>query len=199
MKPTLFLLPALAVAKPLVLEQRQEFARLISVEALGDGCPAGSFDMLFNEAGKSAKASFNSFAIRAGQGVSLDNKSVGCDMTIAMSFPGPCKQAVMRTRTDGSVLVAKGAGATAAVATRFRVSSGGMGDEAPPALIFSSIEDRDIQEDIGRDHDVNITVIGETAKFTAYMEILLNAPDGRVFSETALDGLELSISQDGLC
>lgn len=199
MKSPLVFLPTLALAGPLALEQRQVPARLVSVAAWGEGCPAGSFSTLISEAAQSAKASFDNFVLRAGQGVALDNKSIGCDVAVTVSFPGTCKRAVMKTTTDGSVSMSLGAGTTAVVATRFRVSSGGRGDEAAPALIYSSFEDRQLAVDIGRNYDVSIEATSETATFTAHLQLLLNAPDATRVSEAALDGFGLVLSQDGLC
>lgn len=199
MKPTFLLLPTVALAGPLALDQRQESAHIVSITPRGDGCPAGSFSAVINQAENSVKTTFSNFAVRGGQGVPLDNKSLSCDVSVSMSFPGACKQAVLKTRTDGYVLVAQDAGATAAVATRFRVSSGGIGDEAPPALIYSSAGDRDIEVDVNRNYDVDITAVRETINFTAHLQVLLNSPNATVVSEALLEEIELVLSQDGLC
>ncbi|GAB1317754.1 hypothetical protein MFIFM68171_07964 [Madurella fahalii] len=199
MKPTLLLLPTVALAGPLVLDQRQESAHIVSITPRGDGCPADSFSAVINQADNSAKVSFNNFAIRGGQGVPLDNKSASCDVGISMSFPGACKQALLKTKTDGYVLVAQDAGATAAIATRFRVSSGGTGDGAPPALIYHSAADKDTEVVVSRDYDVDIGAARETVNFTAHLQVLLNSPNATLASEALLEGIELILSQDGLC
>lgn len=198
MKPTLFPLPALAMAGPVTLQGRQSTAQLVSISATGDGCPAGSFSTLIDSAAVSAKASFDIFALRAGGNVPVINQSLGCDVSITVSFPGACKQAVMKTRTDAYVLLALDAGASAKVSTQFSLS-GGTSGASPPDLVYSSLAGQNNEVDIGRTYDVGIAATGSTATFVAQLGVFLDAPNATLISQTTLDGFGLLISQDGLC
>ncbi len=197
MKPALLSLPALAMASPL-LQQRQSTAQIVSISATGDGCPAGSFSTLIDTAAISAKASFDIFALKAGGNVPVINQSLGCDVAITVSFPGACKQAVLKTRTDAYVLLALDAGASAKVSTLFSLSGGTIG-ASPPDLAYSSLAGENNEVEIGRTYDVNIAATGSTATFVAHLGIFLNAPIAELISQTTLDGFGLLISQDGLC
>jgi hypothetical protein len=198
MKLTYLSLPALALAGPLALQQRQSSAQVLSMTATGEGCPPGSFSTLIDEHAISAKASFDVFGIVAGQNVPVLNKSLACDVAIAVSFPGTCKQAVMRTRTDAFVLVAMDAGATAKVSTQFSVT-GGVSGGSPPDLVYTSVAGENTSVDIGRGYEVSISATGQTATFVAHLEIYLDAPVAEFASQTVLDGFGLAISQEGLC
>ena len=198
MKPTLFSLPALAMAGPLTLQERQSTAQLVSISATGDGCPPGSFSTLIDSNAVAAKASFDIFALKAGGNVPVINQSLGCDVSITVSFPGACKQAVMKTRTDAYVLLALDAGASAKVSTQFSLS-GGTSGASPPDLVYNSLAGENNEVEIGRTYDVSITATGSTATFVTHLGIFLNAPIAELISQTTLDGFGLLISQDGLC
>jgi hypothetical protein len=198
MKLTLLSLPALAMASPLDLEARQTTAQLVSMSATGDGCPPGSFSTLIDSAAISAKASFDIFALRAGGNVPVINQSLGCDVAITVSFPGSCKQAVLKTRTDAYVLLALDAGATAKVSTPFSLTGGSIG-ASPPDLVYNSLAGQNNEVEIGRTYDVTISATGTTATFVAHLGIFLNAPDATLISQTTLDGFGLLLSQEGLC
>ena len=198
MKPTLFSLPALVMASPLALQERQSTAQIVSISATGDGCPAGSFSTLIDSAAVAAKASFDIFALKAGGNVPVINQSLGCDVSITVSFPGACKQAVMKTRTDAYVLLALDAGASAKVSTQFSLS-GGTSGASPPDLVYSSLAGENNEVEIGRTYDVNIVATASTATFVAHLGIFLDAPIAELISQTTLDGFGLLISQDGLC
>jgi hypothetical protein len=198
MKLTLLSFPALAMAMPLALEARQTTAQLVSMSATGEGCPPGSFSTLIDSVGVSAKASFDIFYLFAGANVPVINQSLGCDVAITVSFPGSCKQAVLKTRTDAYVLLAQDAGATAKVSTPFSLSGGSIG-ASPADLVYNSLAGQNNEVDIGRTHDVSISATGTTATFVAHLSIFLNAPDATSLSQTTLDGFGLLLSQEGLC
>ncbi len=198
MKATLLSLPALAMATPFTLQGRQTMAQIVSMSATGDGCPPGSFSTLIDSAAVSAKASFDVFDLHAGNNVPVLNQSLGCDVSTTVSFPGACKQAVMKTRTDAYALLAQDAGATATVSTLFSLSGGTAGD-SPPDLVYNSLAGQNNEVDIGRTYDVAIAATGSTAAFVAHLGVFLNAPDATLISRTTLDGFGLLLSQDGLC
>ncbi|KAG7294008.1 hypothetical protein NEMBOFW57_004069 [Staphylotrichum longicolle] len=164
----------------------------------GRWLPPGSFSTLIDSAAVSAKASFDVFTIQAGGNVPVINKNLGCDVSITVSFPGSCKQAVLKTRTDAYVLLAQDAGATAKVSTPFSLSGGSIG-ASPPDLVYNSLAGQNNEVDIGRTYDVAISATGTTATFVAHLDIFLNAPDATLISQTTLDGFGLLISQEGLC
>ncbi len=198
MKPTALLLTAFTLANGLSLERRASGAKLVSISATGDGCPPGSFSTLIDAESISAKASFDIFAIAAGNSVPVTNQSLACDVSITISFPDTCKQAVLKTRTDAYVLLAQDAGATAKVATDFSVN-GGSGSGSPPELVYTSLPDKNNEVDIGRTFDVTVSATGASATFAAHLGIFLDAPDATLGSQVVLDGFGLLILQDGLC
>jgi hypothetical protein len=198
MKPSLLSLPALTMASSLPAQRRQTTAQLVSITATGDGCPPGTFSTLIDTAAVSAKASFDVFALRAGDSVPILNQSLGCDVAITVSFPGTCTQAVVKTRTDAYVLLAQDAGASATVSTQFSLSGGTSGG-SPPDLVYDSLAGQNNEVDVGRTWDVSVAATGSTATFVAHLGIFLNAPDATLISQTTVDGFGLLISQDGVC
>ena len=196
MKLTLISHPAHALASPLALEQRQALAVVTSMTATGEGCPPGSFSTLVTD--NSAKASFDVFGLEAGQNVPVINKNVACDVSVTVSFPGSCKQAVMRTRTDAYVLMALDAGASARVSTQFSVSGGTSGG-SPADLTYASQAGQNTEVDIGRAWEVAITATGSSATFVAHLDLFLNAPVAEFTSRNWLDGYGLQLTQEGLC
>ncbi|KAL2132689.1 hypothetical protein VTI74DRAFT_3528 [Chaetomium olivicolor] len=168
------------------------------MSVVGEGCPLGSFSTLIDTPGASAKASFDIFAIRAGNNEPVINKSLACDVAVTVSFPGSCKQAVLWTRTDAYVLLAQDAEAMAKVSTPFSLA-GGTASGSPPDLVYNSVAGQNLEVDIGRIYDVNISASGSTATFGAHLEIFLNAPNAELQSNVVLNGFGLRISQEGLC
>jgi hypothetical protein len=164
--------------------------------ATGDGCPPGTFSTLFADDG--AEASFDLFGLEAGQNVPIINKSLACDVSVTVSFPGSCKQAVLETHTEGYVLMALDAGSSARVSTQFSLS-GGTGAGSPPDLAFASQAGQNTETDIDRRWDVTITATGSTATFVAHLELFLNAPNATFASTNRLDGYGLHLTQEGLC
>ena len=191
-------LPAAVLASPSALEARQGTAQLISMGAVGDGCPPGSFSTIINGAGLAAGAIFDVFRITAGNDVPTINESLYCDVFVTVSFPGPCKQAVMKTRTDGYVLLAADAGATAEVTTQFHFT-GGTSGASPPDLVYTSQPGQHNEVDIGRLWDIDISATGTEGTFNANLNVFLNAPNATSGSMAILDGLTIFLSQEGLC
>jgi hypothetical protein len=189
-------LPAIALASSFPLEERQGTAQLISIGAVGDGCPPGSFST--DVAGISAVVTFDKFSTTAGNGVPATNQSLYCDVFVTVSFPGACKQAVMKTQTDGYVLLAGDAGATAVVTTQFHFT-GGTSGASPPDLVYASEPGPHKEVDIGRLWDMDISATGTEGTFNANLGVFLNAPNAVFASAAILDKLVVVISQNGLC
>ena len=198
MKSALLFLAAFTLANGLTIERRASEAKLVAISATGDGCPPGSFSTLIDADGVSAKASFDILALAAGNSVPVTNQTLACDVSITISFPDTCQQAVLKTRTDAYVLLAQDAGATAKVATDFTVS-GGSGSGSPPELVYTSLPDKNNEVDIGRTFDVTVSATGASATFGAHLGIFLDAPDATLGSQVVMDGFGLLISQDDLC
>lgn len=149
MKLTLLSLPALALASPLALQQRQASAEITSMSATGDGCPPGTYSTLVGVSGTVAESAFDSFGLEAGRDVPVLNGNLACDVSITVSFPGSCKRAVLATRTQAYVLLALDAGATAKVSTPFTLS-GGSGATSPADLSYASQAGANLDVDIDR-------------------------------------------------
>ncbi|KAH6623235.1 hypothetical protein F5144DRAFT_582735 [Chaetomium tenue] len=150
MKLALLSLPAVALATPLALEQRQASAQITSMTASGDGCPPGTYSTLVGVSNTVAEASFDSFGLEAGQNVPVINSDLGCDVSVTVSFPGSCKKALLQTRTQAYVLLALDAGATAKVSTPFTLS-GGSGATSPADLSYASQAGANLDVDIDRE------------------------------------------------
>lgn len=198
MKLALVSLPVIALASSVALEKRQATARLISMGAVGDGCPPGSFSTQVDGDGVSAGAIFDLFRIAADTGVPVIDQSLNCDVFVTVSFPGSCKQAVIWTRTDAYVLLAADAGATAEVSTPFHFT-GGTSGASPPDLVYTSQPGQNNEVDIGRTWEVAISATGTDGTFNANLGLFLNAPNATGGSMTILDALSVHISQEGLC
>jgi hypothetical protein len=149
MKLSLISLPALALASPLALQQRQASAQITSISATGNGCPSGTYSTLIGVSGTVAESSFDSFGLEAGQNVPVINGNLACDVSITVSFPGSCKRALLATRTQAYVLLALDAGATAKVSTPFTLS-GGSGATSPADLSYASQAGENLDVDIDR-------------------------------------------------
>jgi hypothetical protein len=197
MKLTLLSLPALALASPM-LKGRQSTATLLSMTGTGDGCPPGAFSTQIDTQATAAKASFDNFILQAGLDVPVLSQNLGCDISVVISFPGSCTQAVLRTQTDAFVLVAEDAGATATLSTPFELTGGSVSG-SPRDLTYNSVPDDNSVIDIANLYNVTVSATGTTATFVAHLSIFLNAPNATLISKIALDGFGFLISQDGLC
>ncbi|KAK4121946.1 hypothetical protein N657DRAFT_647453 [Parathielavia appendiculata] len=199
MQLTLLSFLPLVLANPLTLHERQSEPQITSMTATGDGCPSGTFSTLIGgEGNKSGKASFDVFDIIAGHDLSVSNKTLSCDVSVAVSFPGTCKQAVLKTRTDAFVLVAMAEGATARVSSQFSVLDG-SGGGSPPDLVYTSQPGQNVEDDIGRNWNVSISATGAMATLVAHLEIFLDSPNAELISRVTLDGFGLLVSQEGVC
>jgi hypothetical protein len=202
MKLDLLALLPLAAASPLALQKSlhdiQFTPKITSVTATGHGCPQGDFTILV-DSDNSAKVSFDLFNILAGHWLPVHDQTRNCQVSATISFPGACKRAVMKTRTDAYVLVAKDEAATTAkVSTQFSIIGGSIGG-SPPDLAYTSKKGRSTEDDIGHTWDIPISASETKATFVAHLGIFLNATNAKATSHVVVDGFGFLVSQEGVC
>jgi hypothetical protein len=201
MKPALLSLLPLAAASPLTLQESlhddQSTPKITSLTATGRGCPAEDVTILVDSDTR-AKVSFDLFDIFSGHWLPMHNEFRDCQVSATISFPGACKRAVLKTRTDAYVLVAKDEAASARVSTQFSAIGGSIGG-SPPDLEYTSRKGRVTEEDIRRTWDVGISASETTATFVAHLGIFLNATHAKTTSHVVVDGFGLLVSQEGVC